>query len=97
MSEPKTKLTTAYVKLKFDDVIHAITNIRTFANGEKLYFLDDGSVYSAKDLEFNQPIPESDIRISVAHLREILEELASVRGVVNESVDEIINRVKKEI
>lgn len=40
---------------------------------------------------------ETDFRISVAHLREILEELASVQGVVNESVDEIINRVKKEI
>ena len=41
--------------------------------------------------------PETDLRISVAKLREILNELASVRGVVNESVDEIINRVKKEI
>lgn len=40
---------------------------------------------------------QSDLRISVAKLREVLEELASVRGVVNESVDEIINRVKKEI
>ena len=40
---------------------------------------------------------QSDLRISVAKLREILNELASVRGVVNESVDEIINRVKKEI
>lgn len=39
----------------------------------------------------------SDLRISVAKLREILNELASVRGVVNESVDDIINRVKKEI
>lgn len=40
---------------------------------------------------------QSDLRISVAKLREILNELASVRGVVNESVDEIINQIKKKI
>lgn len=93
------KLTTAYVKLKFDDVIHAITNIRTFANGEKLYFLDDGSVYSAKDLEFNQPIPETSLRISVAKLREVLEKLVADGDIepIHVSVDEIINRVKEDI
>lgn len=65
------------------------------------FFIDNiGNVYYNAELDFDVEESEqtdSDLRISVAKLREVLEELASVRGVVNESVDEIINRVKQEL
>ncbi len=44
-------------------------------------------------------IPETDLRISVAKLREVLEKLVADGDIepIHVSVDEIINRVKKEI
>lgn len=65
------------------------------------FFIDNiGNVYYNAELDFDveeSELTDSDLRISVAKLREILNELASVRGIVNESIGEIINRVKKEI
>ena len=41
---------------------------------------------------------DSDLRISVEHLREVLMDMANLRGILREMpVDEIINRVKKEL
>lgn len=55
------------------------------------------SEWSPKDGNY----PESDLSISVAHLREILEDVASSQfmpRVLNDNtIDEIIERVKKEI
>lgn len=44
-------------------------------------------------------IPETDLRISVAKLREVLENLVADGDIepIHVSVDEIINRVKKDI
>ena len=48
--------------------------------------------------EFNDgEYSEEDMSISIEHLREVLEDIASVRGIVNDSVDFIIERVKDEI
>lgn len=47
--------------------------------------------------QYYDGLSEADMRISVAKLRDILEEIASVAGVVEDSVDFIIGYVKREL
>lgn len=47
---------------------------------------------------YEPPKPsDSDLRISVAHLREVLNKFVNPQGIVHESIDNIIEKVKSEI
>lgn len=56
-------------------------------------------VFQASDLDFGVPDGEdSDLSISVAKLREVLMDMANLRGIIREMpVDVIIDKVKSEI
>lgn len=79
------------------NVRKVITNI-----GDELYEplrLEWSNVkFKASDLDFDVEHPETDLRISVAKLRDVLEKLVADGDIepIHVSVDEIINRVKKE-
>ncbi len=55
--------------------------------------------YKQSDLDFNveEESDDSDLRISVAKLREVLDKFINPQGIVHESVDNIIYKVKSEL
>lgn len=49
------------------------------------------------DNQYYDSLSESDLRISVAHLREVLEEMAPACNIPQFFIEDLIERVKKEI
>lgn len=54
-------------------------------------------VYCEDELELVNPRSESELKISIAKLREVLDKMADTDNMVVESVDYIINRIKCEL
>jgi len=74
------------------------TDIET--NVKSRYCAADGEMYPLSDLDFSvgeAKESESDLRISVAKLREILEQTAKDYKAPQYFIDEIINQVKQSI
>lgn len=84
----RLKATGEIIEVKFNDGWIRWTEPKCWLNRNEFEILEEIP---------NEPISDSDLRISVAKLREVLESIADGNGFLCEDIDVIIEKVKSEL